>query len=196
MPGISPSSSTEPNPPCSSRKSRIFCAVSGPIPLSVSSCSSVAVLRLSGCPGAGAGAGRAAGRRRAAAAARPLRHEHLPPVLELGREVEPAEVGPPRRAARARDRVVDPRARAQPVDARSRTAPATCTTEPPAAAVLLDRDRRRRLAAAGAAAALSAPAAPQLAQPEQRASPPRPATQSASWRGVSSVMPPKLGGGV
>ncbi len=73
IPGISPSSSIDPKPPRSSRKSRIFCAVSGPIPLSVSSCSSVAVLRLSGWPGAGSGAvrrGRGASLRPPAAPAR------------------------------------------------------------------------------------------------------------------------------
>ena len=47
IPGTASSSSTEVNAPCSSRKSRIFCAVDGPTPGSASSCSSVAVFRCS-----------------------------------------------------------------------------------------------------------------------------------------------------
>ena len=48
MPGISPRSSIERKPPCCRRYSRILLAVAGPTPSRVSSCSAVAVLRLTG----------------------------------------------------------------------------------------------------------------------------------------------------
>ena len=113
IPGTSPSSSTEPKPPCCSRKARIFAAVAGPTPASVSSCSGVAVLRLTfaGVADADVVAG-GAPRRRAG------RHEHLPAVLHDGGEVHRGEIGAPGRAARAAHRVVDALAAPQPVDAR------------------------------------------------------------------------------
>src|SRR3954447_22496372 len=48
MPDTCPSSSTDPKPPCCWRYSTIFWTVAGPTPGSVSSCSGVAVLRLTG----------------------------------------------------------------------------------------------------------------------------------------------------
>ena len=87
----------------------------------------MAVLRLIGAP---AGAARSAagpaarrgGRRRPGTAAgrrrRALGDEHLAAVLELRREVHRGQVGAPARPARAAQRVVDARARGQPVHAR------------------------------------------------------------------------------
>ena len=113
IPGTSPSSSTEPKPPCCSRKARIFAAVAGPTPASVSSCSGVAVLRLTF-------GGRRPRRRRPrrAPGRRAGRHEHLPAVLHDGGEVHRREIGAPGRAARAAHRVVDALAAPQPIDAR------------------------------------------------------------------------------
>ncbi len=184
MPGISPSSSTEPKPPRSSRKSRIFCAVSGPMPLSVSSCSSVARVEVE----------RLARRRRrtprpsaaaAAPARHPLGHEHLAAVLELRRQVEPAEVGPPPRARR----------RARPRRRPARTAracrPRAAGRRPPRGS---PRDRRRRSCTAivggrgRSGGRLASSTASSWLRPSTTTST-RPTTQSASWRGVRSAMP-------
>jgi hypothetical protein len=124
------------------------------------------VLRLSGWPGAGSGAAAPPADAPAAeVGARPLRHQHLAPVLELGREVQAAEVGAPRRPAGALHRIVDPRARSQPVHARIPDRAGDVYHQPAAAAAILgDRDlrgaRRRRLRLT--------PSPPQLAQPEQQ----------------------------
>ena len=83
--------------------------MAGPTPSSVSSCSSVAVFRLTGWLGGSAPARSPA----AAAAARRARarDEDLAAVLELGRAVDLAQVGAAGRAARALERVLDPLAR-------------------------------------------------------------------------------------
>ena len=87
-------------------------AVAGPMPSSSSSCSSVAVLRLSGAPG-GVSAGTPRGGR-----ADPLRDEYLAAVLDLGRQVDLAQVGTRGGASGPADGIVDPGTRAHPVDAR------------------------------------------------------------------------------
>jgi len=81
------------------------------------------------------------GRCRAAPAARggrgaPQRHEHLPPVLELGRQVERRQVGPATRAPRPADRVEHPRPRRQPVHARPPHGARHVHDEPSAAAAV------------------------------------------------------------
>src|SRR3954463_92261 len=98
MPDTCPSSSTDPKPPCCWRYSTIFWTVAGPTPGNVSSCSGVAVLRLTGA--AGGGPRRAhrdgTGRRRSCATgpaaagwtASALGHHDLAPVLKLGGEVD------------------------------------------------------------------------------------------------------------
>ena len=89
------------------------------MPLSVSSCSSVAVLRLSGCPSAGA-----AGRARAAApAATPPRGARSGTSTWRPSSSFAARLSPPRSARRVApparaDGVIHARARGQPVDAR------------------------------------------------------------------------------
>ncbi len=82
---------------------------------------------------------------------RPLRHDDLPPVLHLLREVDLRQVRPPPRPAGPPHRVVHPRARAQPVDARPHHRPRDVhhhprTTAPPAVARTgpPHRDRPRR----------------------------------------------------
>ena len=90
--------------------------MAGPTPSRVSSCSSVAVLRLTGWSGAGRG-GRGRGCRRRGLDAR-TRDEDLAAVLELGGAVDLAQVGAAGRAAGALERVLDPLARREPVDAR------------------------------------------------------------------------------
>ena len=114
MPGTSSRSSTDRNGPCAVRQSTIFWAVTGPIPGSSSSCSTVAVARLTLAPG-DRGA-RESGRDASRAAAR---HDHLLTVDERCGEVHGREVGAPRRPARARDRVRDARALLQPEEARA-----------------------------------------------------------------------------
>ena len=113
IPGTSPSSSTEPKPPCCSRKARIFAAVAGPTPATVSSCSGVAVLRLTFAGVAEADVVPAA----LPAGARVGTSTCLP-VLDDGGEVHRGEIGAPRRASRAAHRIVDALAAPQPVDAR------------------------------------------------------------------------------
>src|SRR3954452_7331958 len=96
----------------------IFCAVAGPTPSSVSSCSAVALLRLIGGPGAAPdapapppGTGTAAApprapachRTRRRAAARARRHHDLLAVGDLRREVDRVDVCARARAARALD---------------------------------------------------------------------------------------------
>ena len=106
--------------------SRIAAAMPGPMPSSSSSCSSVAVLRSSGWPAAGAAPPPRPPRPRRA---RPQRHEHLPAVLELGGQVQRRQVGPATRAARRGGPRRPPATpRASRYTPGRRTAPATCTT--------------------------------------------------------------------
>ena len=65
----------------------------------------------------GAGRGRPSARRARAGHPAPRRHDDLAAVLDLGREVERAELGAPGRPAGLPNRVVDPRARGHAVDA-------------------------------------------------------------------------------
>ena len=117
--------------PCACRQSTIFCAVTGPMPGSASSCVERSRSRGSPWPLAPRGASRRRlpGRRRA-------RHDDLLPVGERRREVDERDVGPPGRAARAGDRVGDARALRQAVRA------------------LRDAPRRRRRRRAGRRGAL------------------------------------------
>ena len=91
---------------------RIFCAVTGPIPGSSSSCSIVAMPRLTFEPGGGRARVDRRARRRAA------RHDHLLPVCERCREVDRREVCAGRRAARPYESIGDPRAVGDPEEAR------------------------------------------------------------------------------
>ena len=93
----------------------IFCAVTGPMPGSASSCSAVATLNWTGPTGA-PGTGRALGGRDRAREHRG--HEYLLAVRHRGSEVERRRVGPPRGAAGARDRVGDSRPGGKPVEPR------------------------------------------------------------------------------
>ena len=114
MPGIASSPSTDVNGPCSWRKATIFSAVTGPIPGSVSSCSTRRGAERDGRTGrgrAGAGCGRGAGR-----AAR--RDDDLLPVGDARRQVDRAAVGATREPARLRDRVGDARAVGEVVEPR------------------------------------------------------------------------------
>ena len=110
-------------PPCWSRKSTMFCAVTGPIPSIVSSSSTVAVPRLIGPRLASAARADARG----APVPGPWRTTTCWPSASRAARLI-ASTRARRRAARALDRVVDPRAGRQPVDARVGTAPATSTT--------------------------------------------------------------------
>ncbi len=112
MPGTSSRSSTEPNGPCAVRQSTIFCAVTGPIPGSSSSCSRVAIARLTFTAPAGEP-------RRRRARRPPLRDEHLLPVGERRGEVHHGQVSPARRTTRPAERVGYPGALSQPEEARS-----------------------------------------------------------------------------
>ena len=107
MPLISSSWSTEERPPFWSRNSMIFSAVTGPIPSISSSWSTVALPSEIG-PSAAAPA-------TAAAAAR---HDDLLAVAEPRGQVDAVLGRAPGETAGALDRVGDPRAERQPVDAR------------------------------------------------------------------------------
>ena len=115
------------------------------------------MLRFSGTPGAvPAAAGRRAG-------AEALGDEHLAAVLDLGRQVDLAQVRARGRSAGAADRVVDPRARAHAVDARRADRAGHVDGDraaPLAAAVHPDR-RRRPTPALAATAAREVPRAEQ-----------------------------------
>ena len=173
MPGISPSSSIEPKPPLLLAELEDLLRGQRTDPaqrVELLERRRVEVERLA--------RGR---RRRARVAARragPARatrrgafgHQDLAAVLELRREVQPAEVRAARRAARALHRVVDPRARAQPVDPGLPHGARDVDHEPAAAPVLVDRDRRRaRRRGDGLPAA-----AAQLAEAEHDHQAPRP----------------------
>ena len=112
IPGTSSRSSTDRKGPFDARQSTIFCAVTGPIPGSSSSCSMVAIPRLTFEPAAGAPGSTARARRCA------TRHDHLLPVGERRREIDRREVCSVRRAACAYERVGDPRAVRDPEEAR------------------------------------------------------------------------------
>ena len=101
MPGIASRSSTERNGPCCSRKATIFCAVTGPMPGKVSSCSALAELSEIGPPAACRPRGCAGGRRCSCP-----RHEHLLPVGDGRSEVHRGAIGPTEPTCQ-RDRVRD-----------------------------------------------------------------------------------------
>ena len=119
MPGISPRSSIERKPPCCRRYSRILLAVAGPTPSRVSSCSAVAVLRLTGAGGGPPGSPAPAPPHRRGTSRAAARHDDLLAVGDLRRQVDRVDVRPRARAARAPHGVLDALAVAQPVDARA-----------------------------------------------------------------------------
>ena len=111
MPGIASRSSTARNGPCAWRQSRIFCAVTGPIPGSASSCSSVALARLTFAPAAAAPPAPPA----AAPAGRSAsRHDDLLAVGDGGRQVDEREVGVSVRPSGTLEGVGDPSSLRQP----------------------------------------------------------------------------------
>ena len=174
MPLICFRSSTEPKPPCCFRQSRIFCAVVGPMPSSVSSCSSVAVLRLTG-PESRRRAG-LAGRPRPRSAAHPARHDHLLPVGDLRGQVDRLQVGSARRPTRAPQRQVEPRPAGQPVDARVANRAGHIHLHARRRAVDAQRCGRTSRAAAG----LGRRRLPQVARADQRDRDRPPATYTTS----------------
>ena len=109
FPGISSSSSIEAIPPRSSRNSMMSAAVTGPMPSIVSRSAWSAEPRLIGPSSAPAAAD---------AGLRPARRDdHLLAVGEPCGEVDRVRLGAPGRSAGPLDRVGDPRAGGQPVDA-------------------------------------------------------------------------------
>ena len=116
MPMISCSCSTVVNFPLVSRQARMFCAITGPTPGNVSSAASSAVLRLTrppACPERRNSSAASLGcsghpRRRIARPVLDLADDHRVAVGELGRQVQPGEVGTVDGAAGGGDRIGHP----------------------------------------------------------------------------------------
>ena len=105
-------------PPCCVRQAMIFCAVAGPTPSSVSSCSAVALFRLTGGPLAAPDAPALPAEGRGdRATARPHRDDDLLAVDDLRGEVDRVDVAVRTRAAGALHGVLHTRPRGKPVDA-------------------------------------------------------------------------------